>query len=533
MIKPLLKKQLLEMYRGFFFNVKTGKSRSKLSSFLFIALYAFLLVGVIAVMFAGLAFSICAPFSEMGLDWLYFTLFALLAVMLGVIGSVFTTYTSLYRAKDNDLLLSLPIPVRSILFARLLGVYLTGLIFCACVLLPAGVVYFITVSLTPASVCGSLLLLLCVSVFVLILSCLLGWLVAKISNKLKHKSFLTVLLSLLFLALYYVFYFQINELLQKLLKNAEQIGSAVKGAAYPLYLVGRAGAGDGIAMLLVAVVHAVLLALTVHLLSRSFLRLATSTGVSVRTAYRADRSLKGHSIKNALFLRELRRFTASSNYMLNCGLSTILLPVAAVALLIKGEQIRSVFTDALGMSAGVGFVLITGGMCMLASMNMITAPSVSLEGKTIWLIQSLPVPPQQALYAKLKLHLLLTEPPLLFCSVCAVIALQASPVAAVLMVLLPAAFALFSACLGLFLNLKHPNLNWTNETTPIKQSLCVLLTMFSGAVYGLLMVVGYFLIGVRIGAELWLSAFTLLSLLLSLLLLRWLSGRGSKIFAEL
>ena len=40
---------------------------------------------------------------------------------MGAFGSVFNTYSSLYLAKDNDLLLSLPIPLRVIISSRLLS----------------------------------------------------------------------------------------------------------------------------------------------------------------------------------------------------------------------------------------------------------------------------------------------------------------------------------------------------------------------------------------------------------------------------
>ena len=58
--------------------------------------------------------------------------------MLGAFGSVFNTYSGLYLAKDNDLLLSLPIPVRALMASRLLGVYLMGLMYSAVVILPGG-----------------------------------------------------------------------------------------------------------------------------------------------------------------------------------------------------------------------------------------------------------------------------------------------------------------------------------------------------------------------------------------------------------
>ena len=122
------------------------------------------------------------------MDWLYFTIMALLAIVLGAFGSVFNTYSSLYLAKDNDLLLSMPIPVRTILLSRLLSVYLMGLMYSGVVLLPAMIVYWVTVCGRAAAplqaVCCCLLL---VTIFVLTLSCALGWVVARISLKLKHQ----------------------------------------------------------------------------------------------------------------------------------------------------------------------------------------------------------------------------------------------------------------------------------------------------------------------------------------------------------
>ena len=48
---------------------------------------------------------------------------------------------------------------------------------------------------------GGVLFLLLISLFVMAISCLLGWVVAKVSLKLKNKSFVTVVLSLVFFGL--------------------------------------------------------------------------------------------------------------------------------------------------------------------------------------------------------------------------------------------------------------------------------------------------------------------------------------------
>lgn len=243
MLKLLLKKQLLEIFRSYYYDAKKNKARSKAATIAYIAMFAVLMVVVLGGIFTLLSVKRCAPMAQAGMGWLYFALMGLLAVFLGVFGSVFNTYASLYLAKDNDLLLSMPIPVYVLLASRLLGVYLMGLLYSGIVILPAVIVYWAVAGVTLANVLGGVLLTALISVFVMTLSCALGWVVAKISL-LKHKSFVTVVISLAFFGAYYFFYFRAMALIQELLANLAVYGAAVKDGAYPIYLFGSVGTGD-------------------------------------------------------------------------------------------------------------------------------------------------------------------------------------------------------------------------------------------------------------------------------------------------
>lgn len=205
MLKTLLKKQFMEIFRSYFYDAKKNKRRSPVSTALFIVMFVLIMVAVLGGIFAVLSFAICGALVSAGMGWLYFTLMGLIAVFLGAFGSVFNTYSSLYLSKDNDMLLSMPIPVRYIMVSRLLSVYLMGLMYSAVVIVPAVIVYWIMACASPSAIIGSILLVILISVVVLVLSCLLGWVVAKISLKLKNKSFITVVISLLFIGLYYFF----------------------------------------------------------------------------------------------------------------------------------------------------------------------------------------------------------------------------------------------------------------------------------------------------------------------------------------
>lgn len=531
MVKTLLKKQIGEIFRSYFYDPKKNKPRSKVSTILFLLLFAFLMVGVLGGMFALLSCALCGAFVAVGMGWMYFCLMGLLAILLGAFGSVFNTYSGLYLSKDNDLLLSMPIPVRSIMVSRLLGVYLMGLMYSAVVILPAIIVYWLTAPLTPAVIIGSLLFVLLLSVIVLILSCVLGWVVAKISLKLKNKSIMAALIALVALGAYYFFYFKAQSMIEDLVTNALVYGMKVKGAAYSLYLFGRYAEGDWVAIAVFTAAVAVLFALLWYVLSRSFLGIVTSTGKTARREYK-EKTVQRQSVSRALLGKELGRFLSSANYMLNCGLGTLLLPVGGIALLVKGSMAAELLDELLARPGCTSLLLCTG-ICMVAAMNDMAAPSVSLEGRNLWLAQSLPIPPWQVLQAKLSVQLLLTGIPALFCCVCLQIVCPASPVERVLLMLVPLLYVLLSALFGLFLGVKMPNLTWTNELVPIKQSASVMIALLGGWAYGVALAGLYLAFAWRLGLTLYLALFALVTAVGCVVLYRWLKTRGAELFASL
>ena len=532
MLKTLLKKQMAEIFRNYFYDPKKNKMRSRGATIAYMALYALLMVGLLGGIFALMAVGLCGPLVESGMGWLYYLLMGLIAVFLGTFGSVFSTYSSLYLSKDNDLLLSLPIPVRCVMASRLLGVYLLGLMYAAVVIVPGVIVYWLTAPVTAGTIVGGVLMVLIVSVIVMVLSCLLGWVVARISLKLKNKSFITVLLSLLFLAAYYFVYYKAQALITLLVENAAVYGMKIRGSAYLLYLFGSVGAGDWLAMGIVTVTQAALLALTLWGIARSFLKIATATG-SVKKVRFEHKAVRAQSVQRALRQKELRRFAASPNYMLNCGLGIVTLPAAGIALLIKGRALAQLLDDAFGAGADIVPVLLSAALCLLASMNDMAAPSVSLEGRQLWLAQSLPVTPWQVLRAKLDMQLLLTGVPLLFCALCAVIVLPGGAAEMALAVIAALLYTLLSALAALALGLKMPNLTWTNEITPIKQGGSVMLALFANWFYAIALGGLYFLCGRYLSAAAYLAIFAAVTAVVCALLLRWLKRRGTHIFAAL
>lgn len=532
MLKTLVKKQIAEIFRSYVYDAKKNKARSKGATVGYTVLFVFLMVGVLGGMFSFLAYVMCGAMAAADMQWLYFALMGLLAVLFGTFGSVFNTYSGLYLAKDNDLLLSMPIPVNTVMTARLLGVYIMGLMYSLTVLLPSVIVYWIVVSASVGAVIGGIMLIADVSVFVLTLSVVLGYVVAKISLKLKNKSFITVIVSLVFIGAYYFLYFKAQDMVSDIIANAAKYGAKIKGSAYPVYLFGRVGTGDPMAVLCVTAVIAVIFVLVWAVVAHSFLKIATSSGKTVKRRYK-ETDVKAKSVDSALLCREFKRFTSSPNYILNCGFGILMLPVYGIAMLFIGRDMVGVAEALFGGKDGCIQMVFCAILCLLATMNDMATPSVSLEGKGLWLSQSLPVTPWQVIRAKLSVQLILTAAPMVFAVVCTAVFCPCDFVQLLFLVIYPLLYVALKANFDMFMGLKMPNLVWTSEITPIKQSGAVAISLLAGFVYAVLPAVLFFAVGYKIGFAAFMSAFALLTLGFSLLLFGWLKKKGSKIFKEL
>lgn len=531
MTKALFKKQLMEVFAWLYKDKKSGKNRTKGGIIGFAILYL-LLFGCLGSIFYTTANMLCAPLYEIGFGWLYFALMGLVAVALGVFGSVFNTYSTLYQAKDNDLLLSLPIPPAKILSARLSGVFMIGLMYELIVMIPTLLVFFLKAKVTVAGGVFALLSPFILSVFVLALSCILGFVVALVSSKLKRKNIITVILSLVFLAAYYYLYAQAYKMLEMILANPQKVADSVKSALYPFYCMGRGADGDFLSMLIFTGIMAALFVLVYLVLSRSFLHLATANRGTAKKKYK-EKTAKRGTADSALLQKELRRFLGSPTYMLNCGLGIVFMLIAAVALLIKGAALREMIYGMFEGHLHLIPLFCAAAVCAITSMCDMTAPSVSLEGKNLWLVQVLPINPFQPLKAKLKLHLYLTLPPTVLLTLAVEWVFRLQWGECLLLLVTVTAFVLFMALLGLFFNLKMPNLTWTNEIVPIKQSMSVMLALFGGWVVVLAFGVLYYALRNLLTPVVFLAASAVLLIVLSAVLYRYIQTKGAKIFETL
>ena len=501
MFKTLLKKQIYEVFKSWFYNARTNKKRSTLSTVLLIALFAVLFVGLIGGSITMVLITVCPVLVYADCGWLYYAYAGAAAVMFGAFGSIFSTYSGLYLSKDNDMLFSMPIPTRLIISSRLVSVYLMGLMYSAVISVPTAVVYLFFAPVTVLSLLGGIAFVLFTSLLVFVLSCSLGYIVARISVKLKNKSFVSVIIALVVIILYYFVYFKAAEWIESGLEKVMTIGASIKDEAYLMYLLGCFAEGEPLGLFCSAIVHFGLTYLTLFIISRSFMKIAIrSNTVSAVKGKRGK--VKQSSPFIALVKKEAARFTSNATFMLNASFSEIMLLLLSVAVFfIKGPliEILNEFTGGAGESWAFGAMLAIN--CMLCSVSLEVVPSVSLEGKTIWQVKCLPIDTSLILKAKMAFQILLASPFTLLLSVCSSIALAQNAWQVVAMLLLPQVVVILTTEIGLILAVRTANLNWTNEIVPIKQDINILFAMLFDFLTAVLIFAPYFLVMELISIE--------------------------------
>ena len=499
----------------------------------FLFLYVFV---VFCGMFAGLSAILVLSLQEAGESQsFFFAVVAFAAFLLCVFGSVFATQSTLYSAKDNELLLSLPLTPAAILATRALLLAIVNYLFGAVVILPAFVVYLLLGAPTLGGVLAFLLVFFLVPLIALAVSCLLGWLLALISSRIKRKNLVTLICSLLFFGLYMFVMLNMQTVTEELAIDILAIRDTVAPFLTVFWWVGYAIAdgnilaGLGFFLLSLAIVGTV-----AYFLIRTYFRIITTNRGGVRYVYREKRE-EQRGVMSALIRKEIRHFTGNAMYMFNEGIGLLFAPILGVMLLLN----RDTVTDFLTVEELAPFMncipaMLGAALCFLSSMTIISAPSVSLEGKSLWLSQSLPVHPKQVLLSKVYTHILLATPFYLLTSVLAIVALPCTVLDAVMLLLFPFAANAFCAYLGVFFNVLFPKFDWLNETVAVKSGASVLLTMLVMMVIAILVdaaVVMLSIIGIPSFFSLLLG--TVVFGILSLGIHLYLAGAGARRFAHL
>ncbi len=525
--------RLREMFSSFLRGPSRGGKRRSPVVMVLLALLLVYVAAVFMFLFFSMFLVLWMALERTGLELsFFFGIAGLLTVALCVFGSVLTTQSALYQARDNEQLLSMPLSPTLIMLSRMIFLLLINTAFAAVVAVPAFVVYLMLGRPSLLSALGFIFFFILLSVLALAVSCLLGWLVTLVTARMKHKNVFSLIFMVLFLVLYFMGMSALGTGLESLEMNIQPLVEALTPYLTVFLWIGRALLySDTLAALLFLLVFAAIVGCAFLFLSRTYLRILTTDRGSAQYTYR-ERAGKQRSATAALVKKEISHFVGNATYMLNEGLGLLFAVGISVYFLVQRDVVFALL-HSMGLAAASP-VLVAGVLSLCASMVIISAPSVSLEGKNVWIAQSLPLSGGQILCAKAYAHILIASPFFMLASVLSAVASGAGVLDTLGILLLPLSCNAFCAFFGVTMNILFPKLDWLNEAYAVKSGAAVMLTMFGMMlICGLqiLLLLALALVGLPAIVAMLLSSALFLGL--SVVLRAYLNGGGARRFASL
>ncbi len=465
-------------------NGSAGKpSVAKIVGFTVLIVY---LIACFLFLSASLALSLAETVLKTGASWFYFGVFMLIDLGMIFFFSIFETKSELFECKDNDLLLSMPIKPRDIVASRVLVVVIYNYLEQLLIMLPCIVIYAIYTH-DIIGIIGAFAVSLFIPLISTALSSAVGYAIAMISRRIRRKTLVTTLISIVFMV---AFFFGYSAMLNNMDSFMEGTGAEITvlpESAPLLYCIGSVALLKPLNLTLFVLASVSISALAYFLISKNYIKITTYTGISKKAVYNGEIT-KRKSPLFALVGKEIRKFLSSTNYMMNSATGIIFSLVVGVLAVVKRSDILEVIdllSGELGVNSEFIFPFMICAVIMLSCMNMQSASALSLEGKNLWCLKSMPVSDREVLLSKFVPQVIITVPPTVITSVLFIISTSAPVKYWIFFILTPALANILFALLGLVMNVAFPKLEFDNEVQPIKQSMAVFLTMMSQLVLAL------------------------------------------------
>lgn len=474
MIGLLIKNRFLSLFGAMVSKNKGGEvKRASRFKMIFTALLLVALAAFFTYSVTSMLLMVADVILSIGGEWLYYAIISLVSLALTVVLSIFETKSELFECKDNELLLSMPIKPRDILISRILVVLIYNYLIDAIVMIPAIVIYGLCTHDIMGILGGILIYLLIVQLGVSLASAI-GFLVAKISKFFKDKTFITVIIAIVFLIAYFWGYSYLLEGLPTLLGGLTDGLDSLKTDAPALAFIGSIALLDPLATVCFVAVTAVVSLAALFFISHNYISLLTNANKGTRVKYK-EKNLVASSALLAVVKKEFFRFFSSATYILNAGIGFLMSIVISVYALWNLDLLREFF--AITGDSFAPFVPIVAIIVM--STGYMSSCALSLEGNAFWIIKSMPIGARTVILGKVIPQMVISIPVAIVTGVLLSIASGIAPIYVIFAILTPIVASVAFAFLGISFNTLFPKFDYKSEAHVVKQSLSAVLTLFS------------------------------------------------------
>ena len=417
------------------------------------------------------------------------SLYTIVTTLVIVMEGSYKAGDLLFKPRDNDMLMAMPIKRSTIILARMIKFYVFEMIYCLVFLLPAIIAYAMNAGVGASFWLVAITMLVLVPVIPIAVACIIGLIIAALSGRFKHKTFLQVTLSFVVMFALVGAVFAMNTTSGFDGRNMAAISDTVTRFYYPAATFVNLTEHFNIwEYLIFVVINLAVLALTILVISRFCFQIITRLGTVKRAEITDARyDYRKRSQTSAMVRKEMTRYFNTPVLLMNTAMGLVFYVIAVGLLCFKfddfaNSMISSTENFPLTVDEMRAFMPgVTFAMVAFASLlTCITATMISLEGKAINVLKALPISGKKVLMTKVLAAVLLIVPVTLLGWLVMCFRFEFGVVDAILILIGVIAMPLVTELIGILINLKYPRFDADNDTVVVRQSASVMVATFLG-----------------------------------------------------
>ena len=459
-----------------------SKKMNKLSKLLIPIIFAIIIIGYMG----GYAFVLMEQFKPMNQEYIVLTLFTFAFSIITLFEGFYKSGSLLFNCKDDQLLFSLPLDKKTILFIRMFKFYAFEFLFNSMFMAPAMIVYGVNMNQPWTYYLVSIIALIILPIVPIVISCIFGFGITYISSKFKGKNLVTTIASMAILLVVLYFSFNLDGLTNILTNNSTMIDEYICKIYYPVGAYMSLVHEFNIVTLLIYVIsHLALFTITILIIGKVYFNLNSKMKNVTVIHNNKPYIVKTRKRLISFVKKEFNRFVSTPVFIVNAGFGLVMFVAACVVVSFKYDAIINGLTAKMeGVSPDVFINYIPIGLMVLiafsAFMTSITSSMISLEGKSINILKSLPIKSSMIVLYKVITSLVIIVPCLLLGDFIIFIVFKFDIVSILCALYASILIPFIAELIGIMVNLKYPKMDATNDTEIVKQSMSSMVSVFIG-----------------------------------------------------
>ncbi|MFL0269129.1 putative ABC transporter permease subunit [Candidatus Clostridium radicumherbarum] len=474
-----------------------------------IGLLVLLAIGFIPMIisFVAMAAASYNGLATMGQEGLIISFGIVASCLIVFIFGIFYVMATFYFSSDIESLLPLPLKPSTILSAKftvvLIYEYLTELLF----MLPMCVTYGVLSSSGIVFYLYLIIVFLTLPIVPLVIASFISMIIMRFTPFAKNKDAFKTIAGILGLAIALGVNFAFQRLGSSMSNEKQMLELMTKGnnsliqttsSLFPTAnlattaLVFNTTLNGLLNMLLYLVITIALLAVLLILGEALYFKgvIGISEAASKRkklSSKELDESTVQSSALKSYTIKELKLLYRTPAYFMNCVLITFLLPIFLLIPLFSEKKLGLQLNAARTflnqpVIPGVLIAIAFGVMIFVSVTNPTACTAISREGKNLFTCKYMPISYGKQIAAKLLSAIMLNLIGVGLLIIAAMVIFIPPVYLLLQLIVIAILVVLFSAFLGILIDLTYPKLDWDNEQRAVKQNMNVIITMLLGVV---------------------------------------------------